>query len=122
MTNSSLPDPGCDPRGFLEALCRTAIRAASPDFGRVELPAPPEGRVIVVGAGKAAASMAAAFEARWPGPVEGLVVTRYGHACPTRSVEVVEASHPCRTKQVLRRVPESSTSLNRPPPAISSSH
>ncbi len=90
----SLPDPARDPRAFLEALCRAAIRAASPDFSRVALPAPPEGRVIVVGAGKAAASMAAAFEARWPGPVEGLVVTRYGHACPTRAIEVLEASHP----------------------------
>jgi glycerate 2-kinase len=48
---------------------------------------------VVVGAGKAAAAMAAAVEEAW-GPVEGLVVTRYGHGVPTRSIEVVEAGHP----------------------------
>jgi hydroxypyruvate reductase len=48
----------------------------------------------VLGAGKAAASMAAAVEAHWPGPLEGLVVTRYGHGAPTSRIEVVEASHP----------------------------
>ncbi|MFM9864869.1 MAG: glycerate kinase [Micropepsaceae bacterium] len=57
------------------------------------LPARPPGRVVVVGAGKAAAAMAAAVEDAW-GPVEGLVVTRYGHGVPTRSIEVVEAGHP----------------------------
>ncbi len=48
----------------------------------------------MVGAGKAAAAMAKAVEDHWPGPVEGLVVTRYGHGCPTRGIEVVEAGHP----------------------------
>ncbi len=57
------------------------------------LPTRPKGRVVVVGAGKAAAAMAAAVEAAW-GPVEGLVVTRYGHGVPTRFVEVIEAGHP----------------------------
>lgn len=38
--------------------------------------------------------MAAAFEALWDGPVEGVVVTRYGYSCETRSVKVLEASHP----------------------------
>ncbi|NOT39056.1 MAG: glycerate kinase [Alphaproteobacteria bacterium] len=57
------------------------------------LPARPSGRVVVVGAGKAAAAMAVAVEDAW-GPVEGLVVTRYGHGVPTRSIEVVEAGHP----------------------------
>ena len=90
----SLPDPMRAPRDFLDALCRTAIRAAGPNFCRVPLPPPPKGRMIVVGAGKSAASMAAAFECRWPGPIEGLVITRYGHACPTRTIEVIEASHP----------------------------
>ena len=50
--------------------------------------------MIVVGAGKAAASMAAAVEAHWPGPLEGLVVTRYGHGAPCRRIEVIEAAHP----------------------------
>jgi len=48
---------------------------------------------VVVGAGKAAAAMAAAVEGAW-GPVEGLVVTRYGHGVPTWSIEVIEAGHP----------------------------
>ena len=47
-----------------------------------------------MGAGKAAASMAAAAEAAWPTPLTGLVVTRYGHGAPTKGVDVIEASHP----------------------------
>jgi len=60
------------------------------------LPAPPRGRTLVVGGGKAAASMAAAVEAHWPtgSPLSGLVVTRYQHSLPTRRIEIVEASHP----------------------------
>ncbi|CAN5188969.1 glycerate kinase [soil metagenome] len=59
------------------------------------LPARPVGRVIVVGAGKAAAAMAVAVEQAWPDQaIEGLVVTRYGHGLPTRHIEVVEAGHP----------------------------
>ncbi len=84
-----------DQRALLTRLFRAAIDAASP-MVRVKafLPAPPKGRTIVVGAGKAAAAMAAAVEASWSGPIEGLVVTRYGHGAPTRSIEVVEAAHP----------------------------
>lgn len=58
------------------------------------LPEPPRGRTVVVGAGKAAAAMARAVEEAWRGPLEGLVVTRYGHALPTERLEVVEAAHP----------------------------
>ena len=58
------------------------------------LPPPPPGRTVVVGAGKAAAAMAAAFERDWPYPLEGLVVTRYGHGMPCDRIEVVEAAHP----------------------------
>jgi hydroxypyruvate reductase len=84
-----------EPRAFLTDLFRAAIDAASPSKRLAPfLPAPPKGRTIVVGAGKAAASMAAAVEAAWGGPLEGLVVTRYGHGAPTRRVEVVEAAHP----------------------------
>lgn len=58
-----------------------------------ELPA--KGRVVVVGAGKSAATMARAVELAWPGiPLTGVVVTRYGHAVPTERIEVLEASHP----------------------------
>ncbi|MBU6468099.1 MAG: glycerate kinase [Betaproteobacteria bacterium] len=72
-----------------------AINAADPKRSLPHyLPPAPRGRTIVVGAGKAAASMVQAFEDHWPHPLTGLVVTRYGHKVPTRFVEVVEASHP----------------------------
>src|SRR5258707_2827233 len=58
------------------------------------LPQHPSGRTVVVGAGKAAAAMAKAVEDHWQGPLSGLVITRYGHGVPTRSIEVVEAGHP----------------------------
>lgn len=58
------------------------------------LPTPPAGRTVVLGAGKAAAAMAAAVERHWAGPLEGLVVTRYGHGVPCDRIEVVEAAHP----------------------------
>jgi glycerate 2-kinase len=79
----------------LRAMFDAAVAAAAPS-GCVprHLPQPPKGRTIVVGAGKAAAAMAAAVEANWRGPLEGLVVTRYGHGAPTSKIKVVEASHP----------------------------
>ena len=58
------------------------------------LPAPPQGRTIVVGGGKAGAAMAKAVEEHWRGPLSGLVVTRYGHGVPCERLEVVEAAHP----------------------------
>ncbi|MFA7667083.1 MAG: glycerate kinase [Burkholderiaceae bacterium] len=53
-------------------------------------------RTLVVGAGKAAASMAMAVEQAWPAgaPLEGLVITRYAHGLPCRRIQVVEAGHP----------------------------
>lgn len=84
-----------DPHGFLRGLFDTAVAAADP-LRRVPefLPDPPRGRVIVVGAGKASARMAQAVERAWHGRVEGLVVTRYGHAVPCEHIEIVEAAHP----------------------------
>jgi hydroxypyruvate reductase len=58
------------------------------------LPPPPKGRLIVIGAGKASAAMARAVEDNWRGPIEGLVVTRYGHGVACDRIEVVEAGHP----------------------------
>jgi glycerate 2-kinase len=58
------------------------------------LPAPPAGKTVVIGAGKAAAAMACAVETHWTGPLSGLVVTRYGHGAGTRHIEVIEAAHP----------------------------
>lgn len=83
-----------DDRSILHALWDAAVAAALPD-GKFEgrLPPRPRGRTVVLGAGKASARMAQAFEDAW-GPCEGLVVTRYGHAVPTRHVTVVEAAHP----------------------------
>ncbi len=84
-----------EPKALLRSLFETAISAADP--ARVlarHLPPPPKGRTLVIGAGKAAASMACAVEAAWPGELSGLVVTRYGHRLPTRTIEVIEASHP----------------------------
>lgn len=82
-------------RQLLLDMFQAAIAAALPARCiAAHLPPRPAGRVIVVGAGKAAASMAAAVEASWAGPLEGLVITRYGHAVPCQHIEVVEASHP----------------------------
>jgi glycerate 2-kinase len=80
---------------FLRALFDAAIGAALPEkVVPQNLPAPSKGRTIVLGAGKASAAMAKAVEDNWPRQVEGLVVTRYGHAVPCRRIEIVEAAHP----------------------------
>lgn len=83
------------PRALLLELFRAAVAAAQPAL-RIPsfLPPPPRGRTVVVGAGKAAAHMAAALEAAWPGPLDGVVVTRYGHAVPCQRIRVLEAAHP----------------------------
>ncbi len=83
---------------ILHKLFQTALEAALPD-GKFDtcLPARPKGRTLVLGAGKASARMAMAFEEAWGrtgGTCEGLVVTRYGHGAPTQQIEIVEASHP----------------------------
>ena len=84
-------------RAALRRLFDTAVAAADPRHVLAgHLPAKPtSGRCVVVGGGKSAAVMAAALEDAWPDvPLEGTVVTRYGHAVPTRRIEVIEASHP----------------------------
>ena len=84
-----------EPRQLLKAMFDAAIGAASPKL-RIPayLPPPPKGRTVVIGAGKASAAMAKAVEELWPGPLTGLVVTRYGHAVSCKRIEIVEASHP----------------------------
>ena len=74
-----------EPRQLLKAMFDAAIGAASPKL-RIPayLPPPPKGRTVVIGAGKASAAMAKAVEDLWPGPLTGLVVTRYGHAVPCK--------------------------------------
>jgi len=84
-----------DYRRLLLDMFQAAVNAAAPALCvPAHLPPRPKGRTIVVGAGKAAASMAAVVEAHWNGPLEGLVVTRYGHGVQCKHIEVVEASHP----------------------------
>jgi glycerate 2-kinase len=105
MTSSNpqqIPDPRGAPREFLEHIYRVAVDRALPlaSMGSC-LPKPPRGRTLVIGAGKAGASMAQALEALWPADAKlsGLVVTRYGHIPPrpeglAQRIEVVEAAHP----------------------------
>lgn len=84
-----------DPKTFLTSVFEAAVAAADPERTIARhLPPKPKGRTIVVGFGKGAAQMAQAFEKVWDGPIEGLVVTRYGYAAPCERLEVVEASHP----------------------------
>ena len=88
-----------DPQAFLRRLFDTAVAAVSPAVCvPPRLPAPARGRTVVIGAGKAAAAMAAAVEAHWPTDalprLGGMVVTRYGHGAPTARIRVVEAAHP----------------------------
>ncbi|MCD2178592.1 glycerate kinase type-2 family protein [Rhizobium sp. C1] len=84
-----------DPKTLLSGMFEAAIDAARPALvlPPVLPPRPASGRVVVIAAGKAAAAMAAAVETAWGG-CEGLALTRYGHAVPTQTIEVVEAAHP----------------------------
>jgi len=87
-------------RAFLTDLFETAVAAADPlEALREHLPDAPKGRLVVVGAGKGAAHLAAAFETLWAEkhrdkPISGVVVTRYGYAVPCRHIKVIEAAHP----------------------------
>lgn len=83
------------PRELLTRMFQAAVRAAQPEHCiPAFLPQRPKGRTIVIGAGKASAAMAQAFERHWSGPLTGLVVTRYGYAVPCERIEIVEAAHP----------------------------
>lgn len=82
-------------RDFLKSLFMAALDAAHPGKALLShLPERPAGRTVVIGAGKASAVMAAAFEEAWGTEVAGAVVTRKGSAVPTRSIKVLEAAHP----------------------------
>jgi len=84
-----------DSRALLARLFEAAIAAADPARAlEGHLPERPKGRTVVIGAGKGAAQLAAAFETAWDAPVEGVVVTRYGYGCATRQIRVIEAAHP----------------------------
>jgi glycerate 2-kinase len=105
-------------RAALRTLFDAAVAAADPrQVLASHLPPKPEGRCIVVGCGKSAAVMAAALEDAWPDvPLQGSVVTRYGHSVPTRHIEVIEASHPvpdANSERGARRLLERVCGLGR---------
>src|SRR3990172_3176033 len=101
-----------NPRQLLVDSFHAAVAAADPlRILPPHLPRPPKGKTLVVGAGKAAGSMALAVEQHWPvkAPLEGLVVTRYGHGLLTKRIKVIEAGHPvpdeaggAAAKEILR--------------------
>ena len=111
-----IPD---DPTQFLRRLFDAGLAAANPAKAvPAHLPEiPSTGRTVVVGAGKAAASMARALENAWPAgrpAPEGLVVTRYDHAVPLQHIECVEAAHPvpdAAGRKAAQRILELATGL-----------
>ena len=102
------------PRDLLLGSFHAALAAADPlKIVPRHLPQPPKGRTLVIGAGKAAASMALAVEQNWPAeaPLDGLVITRYQHGLLTNRITVIEAGHPVpdesgeqSAREILRRV------------------
>src|SRR6266566_1651691 len=83
------------PRELLRRMFDAAINAAQPAHCiPPHVPTMPRGRLLVIGAGKASAAMARAFEEHWPDELSGLVVTRYGYGVPCDHIEIVEAAHP----------------------------
>lgn len=83
------------PRELLRRMFDAAVAASQPALVVPRfLPPSPKGRLVVLGAGKASAAMARAVEDHWPGPLEGLVVTRHGYSVACKRIEIVEAAHP----------------------------
>jgi hydroxypyruvate reductase len=84
-----------EPRPLLTRLFEAAVEAADPLAAiRAHLPARPKGRTLVVGAGKAASQMAAAFESLWDGPLEGAVVARHGPIAACERIRILQSAHP----------------------------
>ena len=109
------------PNDLLRTSFERALAAADPlEIVAAHLPAPPPGRTLVVGAGKAAAAMARAVEAAWDekAPLEGLVITRYAHGYEdeglTPRIRVIEAGHPVpddQGEQAAREIAERAAKL-----------
>ncbi|MBK7509133.1 MAG: glycerate kinase [Comamonadaceae bacterium] len=92
-----------DRRGLLCSLFDAAVAAAQPALCLPpHLPTRPKGRTIVIGAGKASAAMARALEDHWDGPLEGLVITRYGYEVACERIQIVQAAHPVPDAAGLR--------------------
>ena len=111
----ALPDiASATPPVLLRQMFDAAVAAAQPALCLgAHLPAPPKGRTLVIGAGKASAAMARAFEDLWTArdnsPLEGLVVTRYGYEVPCQHIEIIQAAHPVPDAaglQAARRIRE----------------
>lgn len=84
-----------DTRAFFTSLFDAAVSAADPHRSMLRyMPEKPKGRTVVIGAGKGAAQMAAAFETAWDAPLTGLVVTRYGYETACERIGVIQAAHP----------------------------
>src|SRR6185312_8015753 len=95
-------DKSAGQRAFLETLFRAAVAAAHPSTCLPPLlPSPPAGRIVLLAAGKAAASMAQTAEEVYldrlklpPARLGGVAVARHGYGRPTRVIEMIEAGHP----------------------------
>lgn len=92
-----------DDRMILRGLYEAAVAAANPVAAvSRNLPPRPEGRTVVIAAGKAAVPMAKAVEAQWDGPLEGLVIAPHGYAHDLKRLDLVHASHPVPDQSSLR--------------------
>lgn len=105
-----------NPKTLLRSLFDAAVRAATPaECLPPFLPdLPRTGRFIVLGAGKASAEMARIAERHYGQPLDGIVVTRYGHAVACEGVEIIEAAHPvpdAAGRQAARRILDLAESL-----------
>jgi hydroxypyruvate reductase len=104
-----------DTRPLLRTIFDAAVAAAHPDsILAAHLPAPPQGRIICLAAGKAAAAMAAAAERHYldtsklePARLVGIATTRHGHGVPTRRIQVIEAGHPVPDEAGLKGADDS---------------
>lgn len=95
-------------RAFLAKMFDAAVAAAAPQNAITNnLPERPDGRCLVVGAGKASAAMAAAVETAWAGvDISGVVSTRYGHLADCRQIKIIEAGHPVPDGNSVRAAQE----------------
>jgi glycerate 2-kinase len=79
---------------LLRSLFDEAVRVADPMICvPAHLPPKPDGKLLVIGAGKASARMGEALESVW-GSCNGLIITRYGYERPLQGITLKSASHP----------------------------
>jgi glycerate 2-kinase len=123
--SSAAPSASSTHRELLLASFQAAVDAADPlKILANAMPSAKQlqayGRIVVVGAGKAGGSMAAAVEAYWLthaldlDKLQGLVITRYGHGAATQCIEIIEAGHPVPDQAgelAAHRILEMATSL-----------